>query len=128
MKNNKYIKYLFPIICILESPVSVYASDHFQVGLDGDKIQIGIQGSADIEGNVYAKVFEEYKSIGAGILGICTITALICLLIQIAKLGAAGSNDRQRSSAIKGIFVTGTVLSIFGALDLVVAFFWNAFI
>lgn len=60
--------------------------------------------------------------------GVCTITAILSLLFQITKLGAAGDNDRMRVVALKGIGFSGAALAVFGSLAVVVGFFWNLFV
>lgn len=108
------------------------AGDHFGVSFSGGDISISLPGAASAPtggaSSAFAVIFQKYKSIGVAIIGICVITAIICLLVQITKLGAAGDNERMRASALKGIIYCGAVIAAFGSLALVVGMFWNAFI
>lgn len=93
---------------------------------DGENVGITVgDGSAVDSETAYTNLFTNYKAVAQAITGICVITSMILFLYQITKLGAAGDNQRGRKSAITGILVTGSVLAIFGGLEVVVSLFWN---
>ncbi len=120
--------------------------DHFQVAhlaeadlqaitlmqVSAGSITINLPGaegvSAGDPSSAISLIFQKYKKIAAVITGICVITAILSLLIQITKLGAAGDNERMRAMALKGIIFSGSALAVFGSLAAVVGIFWNAFI
>ena len=109
------------------------ASNHFDASLGSDgSITINLPGaegvSAGDPSSAISLIFQKYKKIAAVITGICVITAILSLLIQITKLGAAGDNERMRAMALKGIIFSGSALAVFGSLAAVVGIFWNAFI
>lgn len=102
-----------------------------QVSGSGNSVSLSIPtatkvASGDIAGAT-GLVVKQYKEIGTVILGVCVITAFICLLWQITKLGMAGSDQRSRSMALKGILFSGAAIAIFGSLSLVAGMFWGAF-
>lgn len=87
-----------------------------QVSLSGTDWQVGLAG-----------VISKYKGVAQGILAICTVTALIFLIISIAKLSASSvdSMPMARRKASVGILVSGIALALFGGLSVVVGFFWS---
>ena len=50
------------------------------------------------------------------------ITSVMFLVINIAKLGASGDNEKARSEAVKAILVSGACIAVFGSLGFFVAF------
>ena len=108
------------------------SGDHFSASIGSDgSIAIGLPNATGVSANdpssAFKTIFDKYKGIGIAITGICVITAILSMLFQITKLGAAGDNERLRTSAMKGIIYSGAVLAAFGSLALVIGFFWNAF-
>lgn len=108
------------------------SGDHFSASMGSDgSVTIGLPNATGVSANdpssAFQTIFQKYKGIGVAITGICAITAILSLLIQITKLGAAGDNERLRTSAMKGIIYSGAVLAAFGSLALTIGFFWNAF-
>jgi len=49
----------------------------------------------------------------------------IFMLVQFAKLGAAGDNEQGRKRAIAGILTTGIATALLGGASVVIGFFWN---
>lgn len=87
-----------------------------QVSIGGTDWQMGL-----------GKIIAKYKGVAQAILGMCAITALVCLILSIAKLGASGldSMPMARRKAMTSIFISGVALALFGGLTVVVGFFWN---
>lgn len=107
------------------------ADEHFDTDIDSNGIiTIKLPGATGISAgdpsSAVSIIIQKYKEIGVVIIGVCVITAIICLLFQITKLGAAGDNEYKRASALKGIIFSGAVIAMFGALSLVLGIFWNA--
>lgn len=105
-------------------------ADHFEASFGSDgTISIKLPGATETTGSdqssAISLVIMKYKSVSVVIVGICVITAILSLLFQITKLGAAGDNEQMRAAALKGIIYSGVVLSIFGALGIFVGLFWN---
>lgn len=91
------------------------------VDYDGNEIiTVGDGATGD-----YTTLLSNSKTTATMILGICVITSILCLFYQITRLGAAGSNEVLRRSALKGILFSGLALAIFGSLTLVVGSFWG---
>lgn len=108
-------------------------SDHFDASLGSDgSITLSLPGAEGVTaGNpssAISLVLTKYRTIALVVSGVCTITAILSLLFQITKLGAAGDNDRMRAVALKGIGFSGAALAVFGSLAVVVGFFWNLFV
>lgn len=82
-------------------------------------------GTANMEASISDLVLDG-KTLAVGFMGLCAITSILALFWNIAKLGAAGDNERERRRAWVGILVSGLALSIFGGLSVVVGLFWNA--
>lgn len=99
--------------------------NHFGVsyGTDGS-IKMELAGASGATGgdplNGIQTILRKYKNIGVAVVAVCIITAILSLLIQITKLGAAGDNEQMRLAALKGIIYSGAVIAVFGALTLVV--------
>lgn len=51
------------------------------------------------------------------LLGVSTLTILILLSLNIAKLSASANNEMKRRMAISGIFVCLVCLGFMGAID-----------
>lgn len=107
------------------------SGNHFGVSFGSDgSMSISLPNATGVDGgdatSAISLIFQKYKSIGVVIVGMCIITAILSVLVQITKLGAAGDNERMRVVAMKGIIISGGVLSAFGALALVMGFFWKA--
>lgn len=105
--------------------------NHFGVsyGTDGS-INMELAGATGAAGgddllNAIQTILRNYKNFGVAIVAVCIITAILSLLIQITKLGAAGDNEQMRLAALKGIIYSGAVIAVFGALTLVIGIIWN---
>lgn len=70
-------------------------------------------------------VLGQAKYIAMGFSGLLTIIMFVLMLLQFAKLGAAGDNEMQRKRAIGGILTTGGAMMLFGGATFVIGFFWN---
>lgn len=70
--------------------------------------------------------FSSFKMMGTIVSGLCTITALIFFVINLARLSTSVGNDMQRFRALKGILFSGLSLALFGCITVVVSIFWNA--
>lgn len=115
---------LFKPAC--RAALSVSPSPIFDVTVGSDSIDFSLNGEDISTVEPYTTLFDNYKNVAVLILGICIITSLICFLVQITKLGAAGDNQNARTKAIKGVMISGIVLAAFGALTTIVGVFWGA--
>ena len=129
MLKRKLILFLLTALCAVQLTMSAFASPFVGFTFDSNNgFNVSVNGDQNLVSSeeAYSNMFATYKSIAQVITGICIITSLICFLYQIAKLGAAGDNDRQRKSAVVGILISGLVLTAFGGLEVFVSVFWNA--
>lgn len=95
----------------------------------GDDGSITGNGGFETSGNTgksISNVLSKYKELAVGVMGVLTVTMLIFMLIQFAKLGASGDNDMARKKAIMGILTTGIATALLGGSTIVVGFFWGA--
>lgn len=87
-----------------------------QVSIGGTDWQTGI-----------GDIIDKYKGVAQGILAVCAITSLVCLIISITRLSSSSldSAPHARKQALMGLLVSGIALALFGGLSVVVAFFWG---
>ena len=69
----------------------------------------------------FTQFITNYNLILTVLLGIVTLTILILLFLNIAKLSASANNEMKRRMAISGILVCLVCLGIMGAIDTVYA-------
>lgn len=75
--------------------------------------------------NEFINFFTTFKTLAAAVMGICTITSLICFIISVSKLSTSAGNDMMRSKALKQILWSGIALAAFGGSATLVGIFWN---
>lgn len=135
---------VFALLCTLGgfSPHTAYAADTSAdtstSTTTGDTSAGGIFNNMTVDGttgnvtmgsavtsNNYGAVTTKAQNLAIWVSGILSIIMLMCLLLQIAKLGSAGDNEMARKKATMGILTTGIALALFGGSTIVVGFFWN---
>lgn len=91
-------------------------------GSNAGQITVGnkVEGDEQV-GNLVSKT----KAIAQIILGIATVVSICSLVVCIAKMALAGSNEANRKKAQTGILWSGIALAMFGSLSVVVGFFWS---
>lgn len=98
-------------------------------GSDGIVINPGTDVS--LGGNDYktglVEIITKYKYLASIIFALCAVTALIFFITAITRLStaSAANNPMERTRAIKGIFISGISLVLFGGLSIIVGFFWD---
>lgn len=97
-----------------------------------DSITVGSDGSLTVSGGsgstttaTKESVSLKAKDLALWISGLISVLMIMCLLIQISKLGTAGDNEMARRKAIMGIMTSGVALALFGSSTIVVGFFWD---
>ena len=120
---------LLTVVVLLQLPVFALAADadsHFDISIGSNSITIKDPAASNVDmTQPYAPIISNAKQIAQVIVGLCAVTSLIFFLINIAKLGTAGDNERLRGTAFKGILFSGLSLTMFGGLTVVVSLFWN---
>jgi len=129
--KKKLLLLISLFLCLMTLASTAFASEHFKVESSGGQFTISLpKASSSPAGGTMSsaltEVFTKYKGVATLILAVCIITAILCFIWQVTKLGSAGDNQMKRSMAIKGILVTGIVIAAFGSLTLIAALFWNA--
>lgn len=116
----------FKIVCftilncfLLSNPA--YAS----VVIDPNKPRPSL--GAPVSTSEFVNFFSEYKGIAVAITGICVLTALIALIVNITRLSTSATNDFARRQALIGILYSCLALAIFGSATIVIGVFWNMF-
>lgn len=99
-------------------------NDIFNI-VDKDKNgNITVSVDKDADANLGGLV-DKSKVLAQVILGLATVASIVFLIINIAKMSAAGANEANRKKAQTGILWSGIALALFGGLSFVVGFFWN---
>lgn len=80
-----------------------------------------------VEASEFAAFLFSYKGLAMAVSGLLTLTALIFLLVNIAKLSASAENNAARRRALQGIAYAGLSLAIFGGASVLIGVFWNIF-
>ena len=73
----------------------------------------------------FGAFFGKYKGIAVAVTGICVITAIIALAVNITKLSTSAANESVRRQALIGILYSCLALGIFGSATIVIGVFWN---
>ena len=69
----------------------------------------------------FTEFIKNYNLILVVLLGLVTLTILVLLCLNIAKLSASANNEMKRRMAINGILVCLVCLAIMGSIDTVYA-------
>ena len=93
------------------------------------KIDVGSRPSlgSPVEASDFTNFLVSFKGLAMAVTGVCTITAVLTLCINIAKLSVSADNDMARQRAWKGIGYSGLALAIFGGATTLIGVFWNIF-
>jgi len=92
---------------------------------ENGNIKLNENATDEEQKQTLAKVVNQYRTIASVITGILAVTMFIFMLVQFAKLGAAGDNEQGRKRAIAGILTTGIATALLGGASVVIGFFWN---
>lgn len=119
MRKGWKALYTCPLLLLTRTLVTPAMAINFGVG---DK-SLGEEISSDD----FTGFFSSFKAFGTAISGICALTSLVFFVIALTKLSTSAGNDRARSSALKGVLLSGVALALFGGITVIVGVFWNAF-
>ena len=123
----------FMLIMLVMPTTQVFANDDTEkanaiptVKLTDGGIDIsGGQFNADKDGGPWETLFEQYRTIIAGVSGIGALTMIILFVIQFMKLASSAGNPQARSQALTGVLWTGLAATGLGAVSLITGFFYN---
>lgn len=121
--------------------VQAFATDNYDLTKITPKLSpnglVGAYAETDASGNAYQSgekvetafndTFARIRIIVMIFSGICTLTAILFLIINVLKLGSSGDNPIQRKAALISIVFSGLGLALLGSVFVVVAFFYRLF-
>lgn len=97
------------------------------IKVDGNgNLNTGSLGSSDTS-DTFNTVYDKYKSILNGVIGLVTITLVLLFVIQCAKLGAAADNAAKRSTSVSALLWIGISAGLLGAVYTFIGLFYNLF-
>ena len=77
------------------------------------------------KGKVFNKVLTEYKGIVTFITGIALVSMIMFFVLNLINLGNSKGNPQERQKAITGLIVSGVATAGLGAVNIIVALFYN---
>lgn len=99
--------------------------DGIKVNADGS-LNTGSLGASDTSGT-FNTLYDKYKSVLNGVIGLVTITLVLLFVIQCAKLGAASDNAAKRSNSVSALLWIGISAGLLGAVYTFIGLFYNLF-
>lgn len=110
-----------------EDPTGSSSINDISIGMKQDGSGIEITGlEDDNSAGTWTKIFQKYKVVIAGIVGIATLTFFIFFVIYLLKVASSADNPTERKRAVQGLIWTFIATAICGALTTFVALAWNA--
>ena len=89
-------------------------------------LDVGNFGKDEAEkGQVFNKVLSEYKGIVTFITGIALVSMIMFFVLNLINLGNSKGNPQERQKAITGLIVSGVATAGLGAVNIIVALFYN---
>lgn len=93
--------------------------------VDG-KLNIGAYEKDDTEkGKLLNRVLTEYKGIVTFITGIALVSMIMFFVLNLIALGNSKGNPQERQKAVTGLIVSGIATAGLGAVNIIVALFYN---
>lgn len=90
------------------------------------KLNTGDLANSSTE-NTFNGVYDKYKAVLNGVIGLVTITLVLLFVIQCGKLGAASDNAMKRSNSIGALLWIGIAAGLLGAVYTFIGLFYNLF-
>lgn len=87
------------------------------ISIDNEGVDVGVVETSELN---YEVILEKYKGVLAFFGGLIIITAICMMFYRFYKLSMSGSNDMERTKAIRGILITGVSLMLMGGFSLIV--------
>ena len=85
----------------------------------------GFQSKDDDKGKIFNKVLAEYKGVVTFITGIALVSMIMFFVFNLISLGNSKGNPQERQKAITGLVVSGVATAGLGAINIIVALFYN---
>lgn len=115
-KIMKLTSMLFALPIVQRAAATNYFDPFSGISIDGEGVDVGTIETSEMN---YATILEKYKGVLAFLGGILIISAIGMMFYRFYKLSVSGSNDMERSKAIRGILITGVSLMLMGGFSLV---------
>lgn len=96
-----------------------YDSANGQIGLGG------FQAGDEEKGQIFNKVLKEYKGVVTFISAIGLVSMILFFIFNLISLGNSKGNPQERQKAITGLIVSGIATAGLGAVNIIVALFYN---
>ena len=85
----------------------------------------GFQSNDEDKGKIFNKVLTEYKGVVTFITGIALVSMIMFFVFNLISLGNSKGNPQERQKAITGLVVSGVATAGLGAINIIVALFYN---
>lgn len=85
----------------------------------------GFQSNDEDKGKIFNKVLTEYKGVVTFITGIALVSMIMFFVFNLISLGNSKGNPQERQKAITGLIVSGIATAGLGAINIIVALFYN---
>ena len=93
---------------------------------DGKLSLGGFEEKDDKEkGKILNRVLTEYKGIVTFITGIALVSMIMFFVLNLIALGNSKGNPAERQKAVTGLIVSGIATAGLGAVNIIVALFYN---
>lgn len=102
------------LVCVASA--TNYFDPFSQIQIDGEGVDVGTVETSTLN---YGSILEKYKGVLAFLGGLIIITSICMMFYRFYKLSMSGSNDMERTKAIRGILITGVSLMLMGGFSLV---------
>lgn len=90
--------------------------------IDGKVVVTGVLSDDTAGWNV---VYNKYKIVINGFLGMCILSCVAAFIILSMKLGGTAGNPTERKKVMAGILISGVGTAALGGVLLFFSFFWN---
>ena len=77
------------------------------------------------KGKILNRVLTEYKGIVTFITGIALVSMIMFFVLNLIALGNSKGNPAERQKAVTGLIVSGVATAGLGAVNIIVALFYN---
>lgn len=96
------------------------------ITFDNGELNIGgFQSNDEDKGKIFNKVLTEYKGVVTFITGIALVSMIMFFVFNLISLGNSKGNPQERQKAITGLIVSGIATAGLGAINIIVALFYN---
>lgn len=128
-KLNSMILFAIILMMLIALPTQVFADKTKDNSIPTVTMEDGginiTGGQFNQEEGPWETLFEQYRTIIAGVSGIGALTMIVLFIVQFMKLASSAGNPQARSQALTGVLWTGLAATGLGAVSLITGFFYN---